>query len=78
MKTYYGDDTSQTALFCEIMDIFFGELSVKNKSKDDQKRKNVLKPYRNIDGPRLDWLRDVFKIYQTVKKALKSNRENLH
>ena len=60
LTTYYGDDTSETALFCENMDNFFDALNVRNTSEGDQKRKNFLKPYRYIDDPRFDWLQNVF------------------
>ena len=63
LKTYYGEDTSETALFCENMDNFFDALNMRNTSEGDRKRKNFLKPYRNIDDPRFDWLQNVFLKY---------------
>ena len=63
LRTYYGDDTSETALFCENMDNFFDPLNVRNTSEGDRKHKNFLKPYRNIDDPRFDWLQNVFLKY---------------
>ena len=63
MRKYYVDGTSETALFCEDVDNFFDPLNVTNTSEGDQKRKNFLKPYRNIDHPRFDWLENVFLKY---------------
>ena len=63
MKTYYGEDTSETALFFENMDNFFDALNMRNTSEGDRKRKNFLKPYRNIDDPRFGWLQNVFLKY---------------
>ena len=75
LRRYYGHDTSETALFYENMDNFFDALNVRNKSEGDRKRKKFLKPYWNIDDPRLDSLRNVvLNIYQTGKKGLKSDR----
>ena len=53
-RTYYGDDNSGTALFCENVDNLFDALNERNTSEGDQKRKNFLKPYRNNDDPRFD------------------------
>ena len=63
LRTYYGDDTSETALFCENMDNFFDALNMRNTSEGDRKRKNFLKPYQNIDDPRFYWLQNVFLKY---------------
>ena len=62
-RTHYGDDASKTALCCENIDNFFDALNVKDTSSGDQKRKNSLKPYRNIDDPRFNWLQNVFLKY---------------
>ena len=45
------------------MDNFFDALNMRNTSEGDRKRKNFLKPYRNIDDPRFDWLQSVFLKY---------------
>ena len=63
LRRYYGHDTSETALFYENMDNFFDALNVRNKSEGDRKRKKFLKPYWNIDDPRLDSLRNVVLKY---------------
>ena len=42
LRTYYGDDTSETALFCENMDNFFDALNVRITSEGDRKHKNFL------------------------------------
>ena len=42
LRTYYGDDTSETALFCENMDNFFDALKVRNTSEGDRKHKHFL------------------------------------
>ena len=63
LRTYYRDDTFETALFCENTDNFFDALNVRSTSEGDRKRKNFLKPYRNIDDPRFDWLQNVFLKY---------------
>ena len=63
LRTYYGEYTYETALFCENMDNFFDALNVRNTSEGDRKRKNFLKPYRNIDAPRFDWLQNLFLKY---------------
>ena len=63
LRVYYGEDTSETTLFCENMDNFYDALNVRNTSKGDRKCKSFLKPYRNIDDPRFDWLQNVFLKY---------------
>ena len=63
LRTYYGEYTYETALFCENMDNFFDALNVRNTSEGHRKRKNFLKPYRNIDDPRFDWLQNLFLKY---------------
>ena len=68
LRTYYRDNTSETALICENMDNFFDELNVRNTSEGDRKRKNVLNPYQNIDDPRFDWLQNAFLKYLSVWK----------
>ena len=60
LKTYSGEDTSDTALFCGNMDNFFDALNVRNTSEGDRKRKQSFKPYRNIDDSRSDLLHNVF------------------
>ena len=60
---YYGDDMSETALFCENTDNFFDALNVRSMSEGDQKHKNIPMPYRNIDDPRFDWFQNVFLKY---------------
>ena len=45
------------------MDHFFDALNVGNTSERDRKRKVFLKPYRNIDDQRFDWLQNVFLKY---------------
>ena len=78
LRTYYGEYTYETALFCENVDNFFDALNLRNTSEGDQKRKNFLKPYRNIDDPRFDWLQNLFlKYLSDYKKALTSDRVNL-
>ena len=77
LRTYFGDDTSKTSLFCENIDNFFDALNVRNTSEGDKNRKKFLKPYRNTDDPRFDWLQNVFLKYLERKKALKSNQANL-
>ena len=59
----YGDDTSETALFCQNPDNFFDALNVRNTSKGDKNKKKFLKPYRNIDDPRFDCLENVLLKY---------------
>ena len=56
LGTYYGDDTSVTALFCEIKDNFFDVLNLRNTSESNRNGKSFLKPYQNIDHPKFDWL----------------------
>ena len=63
LRAYYGEDTSETILFCENMDNFYDALNVRNTSKGDRKCKSFLKPYRNIDDPRFDWIQNVFLKY---------------
>ena len=63
LRTYYGEYTYETALFCENMDNFFDALNVRNTSEGDRKLKNFLKPYRNNDDPRFDWFQNVFLKY---------------
>ena len=62
LRTYYRDDTFETAL-CENTEKIFESLNVRNTSEGDQKRKNFRKPYRNIDDPRFDWFQNVFLKY---------------
>ena len=63
MRTYYGEDTSETALFCENMDNFFDVLKERNTPEGDKTRKLFLKPYRNIVDSRFYWLQNVFLKY---------------
>ena len=63
LRTYYGEYTYETALFCENMDNFFDALNVRNTSEGDRKLKKFLKPYRNNDDPRFDWFQNVFLKY---------------
>ena len=62
LRTYYGDDTSETALFCENMDHFIDALNVRNTSEVERKHEIFLKPYQNIDDPRFDRLQKLERL----------------
>ena len=57
---YYPQDWQSTASLCHFMDRFFDCLNVRNQNEGKTKRKEFLKPFRDVNDPRFDWLKNDF------------------
>ena len=58
-----GPDTSETSMFCSLMNTFFDVMNVRNTKEHQIKINPNLKPYETIDNERFDWLKTVFLKY---------------
>ncbi|XP_065673608.1 uncharacterized protein LOC136090694 [Hydra vulgaris] len=72
---YYPPETHVTAELCSIMDRFFDCLNVRNQNESLLKKKTDLKPYRDLNDVRFDWLLNEFLNYFSSWKECVKNRK---
>lgn len=63
LKSYYSDETHETANLCDLMNTFFDCLNSRCQNEGVFKRNENLKPYYSVDDKRFIWLKDVFLKY---------------
>lgn len=54
---------TETAIYCKMWDSFFDCLNVRNLEEHSRKRKPFLKPYKDQDDERFQWMQEVFLKY---------------
>jgi hypothetical protein len=74
LEEYYGEEVSETVQFIRIFNKFFDCLNVRNILEGRNKRNPHLDPYRNVDDPRITWLREDFLGYLRDWEAAVDNR----
>ena len=72
---YYPQEMHATAELCDFMDAFFDCLNVRNQVEGTKTRKEFLRPYRDIDDPRFNWLKKDFLNYLSQWKESINHRE---
>lgn len=63
LEEFYGENVSETVHFIRTFNKFFDCLNVRNLLEGKNKRNPDLNPYRNVNDPRLAWLRNDFLEY---------------
>ena len=63
MRRFGGEDVTETAKFCEMMDSFFDCFNTRHLDESDRKRKTFLKEYCSQGDKRFEWLNNVFLKY---------------
>lgn len=63
LEEFYGEKVSETVHFIRTFNKFFDCLNVRNLLEGKNKRNPDLNPYRNVNDPRLAWLRNDFMEY---------------
>lgn len=63
LEEFYGENVSETVYFRRTFNKFFDCLNVRNLLDGRNKRNPDLNPYRDVNDPRLAWLRNNFLEY---------------
>ena len=74
LRTFYPEEKSATAEFCDKVDQFFDCLNVRSCLEHERKRKPFLKPYISVDDERFEWLKEEFLGYLKQWKESISTR----
>ena len=63
LSRFGGQESSETAKFCVMMDSFFDCCITRHCDEATQTRKPCLQPYTDVNDPRFDWLLETFLPY---------------
>ena len=74
LSNYYPDAAHAAAEFCRFMDMSFDCLNVRNQYEGNNKKKEYLKPCREINDERFIWLENEFVSYLDNWKENTENR----
>ena len=71
LNTYYGQETTGTANFCEYMNNFFDCINVRSLKEGKFQRNIFCNPYEDVNDFRFDWLENSFlKFFEEWKQSI--------
>lgn len=78
LEEFYGQEVTETVKFIRNLNKFFDCLNVRNLLEGRNKRNPDLNPYRDVDDPRITWLREDFLGYLQEWERDIGNRQGNH